>query len=442
MSGHAVDPHLEDTLEALADAGLEEVEVYAKRGRSRRLELGIGGRSASFHQERGWAVRASTGRASLFACGTGQLDPVGPWPEPDGHPIRLPDPDAAGAAAPWSEPSDLDTPLVGETEGLRLLAGVEEALDEEMPRARLLSAFLEDGSSESELANHRGVRATWRRRVAVLRAEAAEGGHRVTVEMAEREARRFGPGRVASRLADRLAVAGAGPPDGFTGRDRGDFLLAPPVGARLLAALTPLLVGPEATERAEALRDRRGRLGSAHVTVIDDGRRPGGVLACGVDGEGLPTRAVTLVEEGSFRQPLLSWSQARGREGRPSGCARRAGFRDIPRPAPSHLHLAPRGDVPAAELLAELARGYYLLDVTAPPRLDLAAGTFRAPVLGFAVQGGRATGPVSGVWLTGSLRTLLHGIQETARDLSFFPFDGMVGAPTLRVSGLELRARG
>jgi len=442
---------LAETLEALSRAGFSHAEAYAKRGRSRRLSVGVGGRSAAFHQEEGWAVRATTQRASLFYAASGAPRPDVAWPEADGYPLAFPDPDAAGAAAPWSEPSDFETPLVGESEGLRLLAAVAAALGDEMPTARLLSAVLEDGSSESRLLSSRGVEAHWRRRVAVFHAEAALGEVRARVDLARREARRFGPAELARLLADRLAAAAGGAPQGFSGRDRGELVLAPAVGAHLLAALTPYLVGAPAADLAAAVADRRGRFAAAAVTVVDDGRHPGGALESACDGEGLPTRRTLLVEAGVYRQPLLSWAETAAgvrpavggkSAARPGGCARRASWRDPPRPAPTHLYVVPDPALPAAALLADLARGYYLLDVTAPPRLDLAEGAFRVPVCGFAVHGGRAREAVSGVELCGTVGALLRGVQGVARDLAFFPLDGMMGAPTMRVGGLELRAAG
>jgi len=452
MSGSgppAVDPVLAAVAESLGD--FDAVEVYAKSGRSRRLALGADGRAAGYHQERGWAVRATTERASLFAAGSGEPSPDFPWPEADGRPLALANPGAAGSAAPWSEPVDLDAPLVGETEGLRLLAAMAEALAGELPQARLTTAVLEDGSSESQLLSVHGrhdegrspsLRARWRRRVAVLHAEAALGPVRVAVDLAAREARSFTPAALAHRLADRLAAAGAGVPAGFSGRDRGAFLLAPALAARLLAALTPLFLGPGASERAAALADRHGRWASAEVTVVDDGRHPGGVLAAPCDGEGLPTRRVVLVEAGRYRQPLVPWWEAKRADGKPSGCAQRPGWRDPPRPGTSHLHLAPDGAVKVADLLADLARGYYLLEATGAPRVDWEAGTFRVPVCGFAVERGQAKGAVSEVWLCGAVGAFLRGVQAVGKDLAFFPYDGMVGAPTVLATGVELRGAG
>ncbi len=430
-----VQPSLEEVLVALTRQGLTRGEVYAKRGRSRRLELSPAGEVASFHEERGWAVRAGTGRGGFFAAATGDPDPGATWPEIEAPPVVLPEP---AAPAAWSEPGDFAAPLVGETEGLRLLGSIGRELQAELPGARLLSAVLEDGSSEAELASSRGVRARLRGRVAALRLEAAvpaPGTARAAVHLAAREARRFGAPALARRLADTLTVlAGGAPPAGPQG---GAMLLAPPVGARLLAALLPVLVGPDAPALAQPLRDRHGRIGSEALTLVDDGRLPGGAFESPLDGEGLPCRAAVLVEAGEYQGPILAWWQARGVQAA-TGCSRRASWRDLPRPGPTHLYLKADTKLGVAALLGGVDRGAYLLDTTGAPRLDLAAGRFAVPVCGFAVAGGRASAPIARAWLSGELRALLRGLRATARDLSFFPLDGMIGCPSLLVEGLEL----
>jgi hypothetical protein len=142
--------------ELKARAGYDQVEVFLKRGRSRRLELGLTGEISLFSQERAWAVRAGSRRGSFWAAGTGEPRPEGPWPEPAGPALALPEP---APAPPWNPPSDLDTPLIGETEGLKLLESLGRELAGELPGARLLRASLEDGSSESELLSSQGVSA-------------------------------------------------------------------------------------------------------------------------------------------------------------------------------------------------------------------------------------------------------------------------------------------
>ena len=442
-------PLLQEVMTSLIRRGLPEVEVFAKKGRSRRLETTPVTETSVFSQEQGWAVRAGDPRRSFFALGTGEPSRDWPWPEATGRPIRLPEPEPSPApgAPSWTEPSDFEAPLVGEREGLKLLESLGKELASELPGARLVRAALEDGSSESEIVNSRGLRARFRSRVATLYLEAAGpagAGRSATtaaVYLAAREARRFHPPALARRLADRLAVTAQGaPPE----RDGGEFLLAPPVVARLLCGLLPLLVGPRAGTLVSGLRDRRGRIGSESLTLIDNGRLPGGALEAPVDGEGVPTRETVLVEEGVFRQSLLTlWqSESHPGQGAPSGCTRRPGWRDLPLPGPTHLYLKPDPRIPVASLLGSMAHGYYLIDVTGGGTFDLAGGTFALPVCGFAVEGGRASAPVSRAWLCGGVSDLLQGIAGVGRDLNFLPLGGMIGAPSVLVTGLELRSGG
>lgn len=440
MTAAAGTASLEEVLVALVRRGLPSAEVFVKRGRSRRLERTLFTETSSSSQEKAWAVRAGLHRGSFFAAGTGDPSPAGPWPEPTGRALELPEPQAP---APWNEPSDFDAPLIGEREGLKLLESLGRELASELPDARLLRAVLEDGSSEGELANNRGVRARYRNRVATLYLEAAgparngRPGPTANLYLAAREARRFHPPALARRLADRLAVLASGAaPD----QDRGDMLLAPPVAAWLLTGLLPLLVGPRASTQLAPVRDRRGRFGSDLLTLIDNGRLSGGAFESPVDGEGVPTREVVLVEQGTFRQPLLAWWQEGAAPGLPSGCSRRAGWRDAPRPGPTHLYVKPDPRVPVAALLGAMSGGYYLIDVTGAGRFDLATDRFALPVCGFAVQGGRAHAPVAQAWLCGTFSAFLQGVIGVGRDLAFHPLDGMIGAPTLLVAGLELRS--
>lgn len=460
-------PAVGEVLAALEARGFPSVELYTKRGRSRVVEQTPSGTTVSYYREEGWAVRASDDRRSLFASGTGAPDPAGPggsWPEADGEALELPTPARAPLAddGSWRDPADLDAALVGEREALGLLSTLREELDGELPGARFLRVRLDDGASEWEVTGRvegaPGASAVARGRAALLRVEVALVRDRPVLagfEVAAREARGFDARAVARRIADRLVVAATG---SSPERDRATLLLAPPVGARLLAALLPLLVGPRGAELAARLEDRDGRLGSQALDLIDDGRLPGGVLSAPWDGEGVATAPVRLVEAGMFRQPLLSWREAgaprtgrsgrsareaRGADraaGRATGCTRRPGWRDLPRAGASQLFLAPEPQVGVGRLLGEVARGYYLLDVDGPVAVDWTEGRLSFPVVGFTVARGRPASPLAGATVEGGIGSLLRGVAAVGRDLTWFPLgDGMVGAPTMLVTGLEIR---
>ncbi|MEM8930136.1 MAG: metallopeptidase TldD-related protein [Acidobacteriota bacterium] len=431
-----------DLLDELAGTW-REVEIFAKRGRSRTLRIGRGVDVSSLRQEEGWAVRAGDSRRSFFYAASGAPRGDVLWPEADGHGLRLP---SARPVPPWNEPADLETALLGENEAASLFDAIARELDRELPGAQLVQGELEDGASEEQIVTSRETRAHVRRRAASLWLE-AQGPRRsaptLSLLLSEREARRFVPQAVARRLADRLAIAerGASPV-----RDRGEFLLAPAVAIELLRGLADLWIGPEALDRVRPLIDRQGRMASRAFTLVDDGRLDGGVLDAPVDGEGQPTRRLTLVDAGVYRQPLVAWDDvtgaARHDELRATGCRRRPSWRDLPATGPSHLHLLPDPSTSVASLLGSLSRGYYLLGPTGALHIEAGFKRFALPVAGFAIDGGRPTGSVSGSWLVGSVPTLLGGVLAVARDLTFSPVgSGLIGAPTLLVKGLELRHR-
>jgi predicted Zn-dependent protease len=421
--------------------GLPQVELYRKEGRSRRFESSAAGPTLALQsREEGWAVRAGAAGRSLFATGTGEIDPEGPWPEADGQGLRLP---TAGTVAPWTRPAELDAPLLSEGEATGLLARIGSRLAQELPGARLERAQLEEGASTARLASTGGMAVEFEHRSAALLIEASwpgegpiadAGGVRVTWYLAGRAARAFSPSALGRRLADLLLVRGRG---GTVERDRGEILLAAPAAADLIECLLPLFVGPEAGRLSRPFRDRSNRMGGSALTLIDDGRHPGGIFEAPVDGEGVETRRLALVEEGIYRQPLLDWRGAAAGE-KWTGCNLRAGWRDRPAAGPTHLYLRPDPSVGAAALLGSVARGFYLLEVLGPGRFDFAADRFELPVCGFALRRGSAAGSFAHATLRGSIAALLRGVQATARDLTFQAGSGRIGAPSILVIGLEL----
>ncbi len=436
MSGMTPSPGAEALLAGLRLRGFAEAEVCEKSGRSRRFVREAPAEAPvrmtqAMAAEAGWALRAGDRRRSLFVAATGPPAPDVSLPEPSPHPLRLPEPPAGEAGAAWSAPADFDAPLATESVAATLLATLERELRRELPASRLVTAWLEDGASESALLSTSGLRAGWRARAASLRLEVEDRGRRCRFEGAEREARQFDPRALALRLVDRLCALEGSAAGTVAAVDATlPLLLGAPLAARLLQAIAPLFLGPGASARLAAL----GVL-SPELTLIDDGRLAGGVLVAPVDGEGLPTGRVVLVDEGRFVQPLLAWWEA-GRVAVP-GCARRASWRDLPRRAPTHLFVAPSATA-VVDLVAAGSAGAYLLDAEGPVRLDPASLAFDVAVSGLQLLAGRAVAPLGPVRLCGDVRGLLAGIRARGRDLHFVPGDGMFGAPSLLATGLRL----
>ncbi|MEO7793497.1 MAG: metallopeptidase TldD-related protein, partial [Thermoanaerobaculia bacterium] len=430
-------PGAEALLADLIRRGLGAAEIFEKSGRSRCFaretatsDVSLAARTTqAMATEAGWAVRAGDRRRSLFFAATGSADPGALLPEPSPHSLRLPEAPILSAGLseePWSTPADFAVPLATESVAATLLQAIERELRRELPESRLLSAWLEDGASESTLVATSGLRAAWSARAAFLRLEVEDRGRRCRFEGAEREARQFEPRALALRLVDRLCALEATVGRAPVAYDAAvPLLLAAPLAARLVQAVAPLFLGPAANERILAF----GAL-SPELTLVDDGRHPGGVLVAPVDGEGMPCGRAVLVEEGRFVRPLLTWWEAGSMP--VAGCARRASWRDLPRRAPTHLFVAP-STTAVADLVAAGGAGAYLLDAEGPVRIDPLSLAFEVAVSALHLAAGRAVSPLGPVRLCGDLKGLLTGIRARARDLHFVPGDGMFGAPSLLV---------
>ena len=426
-----------EVLDRLVTAGFTAAEVYVKRGRSRRFEVDGSSESTLEAEEAGWAVRAARGAGSFFFACSGTPVPLERWPEPlEGAPLTLP---AAAAIDGWSEPPEVAEPLLGEDEGRRLLRRLTADVERRLPRAALHQAVLEDGAAEVSISNHLGVAVGHRGRFAALRLEAraalAAGAAPATLVLAERSVRGFPLDALADRLIDLLAVRSGGEIGSTPGAE---MVLAPEVGARLLAPIGAAFVDRTPGEVAALLAQRAGRVAAAEVSLIDDGRHPRGAVAAPVDGEGVPTGKRILIEDGRVADTILPWQ----RGGAAVGCRARAGWRDLPRVAASHLFVAPREDVSPASLIEDLPHGFYLLDAGAGGSYDLAAERFSLPVWGFRIAAGRPLHPIGEARLVGDPRRWLEGVCGVARDLRFAPLGPMIGAPSLRVRGLTLQQNG
>ena len=372
--------------------------------------------------------------SSFFFAAAGSPRTLEAWPAAvEGAPLELP---APAPLEDWSEPPELGESLLSEDEGWRLLRQVAADLERRLPDAAL-HAELEDGASEVRIWNHHGLDTGHRGRLASLRLEArtpAAGASSVMLELVERSARRLPFSALADRVVDLLAVRGTGSLG--EGAESADMVLAPEVGARLLAPIAAAFVD-QPRETVAALLDLgdEADAGSSEVTLVDDGRYPRGPIPVPIDGEGVPTGARVLVDRGRLGETVLPWE----RSGRAIGSRARPGWRDLPRVALSHCFVVPRDEVAPSSLVSELVDGFYLLDAGDGGSYDLAGGSFSLPVWGFRIVGGRPLHPLGKTRLVGDPRRLLRAVCGVARDLRFVPLRAMIGSPSLLVRGLALR---
>ena len=210
--------------------------------------------------------------------------------------------------------------------------------------------------------------------------------------------------------------------------------------------VTAILLGTLAQAMtAEAMQKGRsfliGKLGqdvaSDRVSLLDNGRMKRGFSSAPFDGEGVPTAATRLIDEGVFQNVLYD-SYTAAKEGKIStGNAQRDSHRSVPSLGLSNFYLQPGNKTPD-EIISAIDNGILVTNIMQTGGIDPITGECSMGAYGRWIEHGKLTKPVSGVTLATTLPDLLKNIAEVGNDLRLIPFQGAVLAPTIRVNNVTV----
>jgi PmbA protein len=175
-----------------------------------------------------------------------------------------------------------------------------------------------------------------------------------------------------------------------------------------------------------------GRLGEAiaapGVSVIDDGRLPGGLGSQPFDGEGLPTRRTPVVERGRLMSWLLDTYA-----GRKLGLASTGNAGRGPGGSPTNAWLEP-GDATLDDIIADTRRGL-LVTWLFGHGFNPVTGDFSRGAAGLWIEDGEPAFPVHEITVAGNLGEMLLAIDAVGRDLLW---QGRIAAPSVRIARMTV----
>ncbi len=210
-------------------------------------------------------------------------------------------------------------------------------------------------------------------------------------------------------------------------------IFEPRTARSLVGHIASCVNGNAVYREASCYAGRLGeRVAAAGVTVIDDGRLPGGLGSRPFDGEGQPTRRTAVVEGGVLRSYLLDSYSARKLSAESTGNASRSAAGG-PGPGVTNLWLAP-GTASAEEIVADTPRGLYVTELIGMG-FNAVTGDYSRGAAGFWIENGELTYPVEEVTIAGRLDDMLGGIDAVGSDLEWL---GSVAAPTLRIRDMTV----
>ena len=149
------------------------------------------------------------------------------------------------------------------------------------------------------------------------------------------------------------------------------------------------------------------------------------------DGEGTPTAARALIDDGVLTTWLLDSRSARQLGLRSTGHAAR-GTGGPPSPSPTNLYLA-AGSLTPAELMADIKLGLYVTELIGMG-VNGVTGDYSRGAAGFMIRDGALAEPVAEITIAGNLLEMFAHLTP-ANDLRF---RRGTDAPTVRVEGMTM----
>jgi len=206
----------------------------------------------------------------------------------------------------------------------------------------------------------------------------------------------------------------------------------PRIAGSIVSHLAGAANGASVARKTSFLRDKMGQKIFANgIAIIDDPLRKRGLRSRPFDGEGVATRPLALIEDGTLRSWLLDCATARELSLTTTGHASR-GTSSVPSPSPSNLHMA-AGSVTPEALIADIKDGFYVTDLIGMG-VNMVTGDYSRGASGFWIENGARTYPVSEVTIAGHLLDMFRSLTP-ANDLIF---RYGTNAPTLRLEGLTV----
>ena len=206
----------------------------------------------------------------------------------------------------------------------------------------------------------------------------------------------------------------------------------PRVGTSLIGHLAGAVTGAAIARKTSFLLGKLNEQVFARgITIRDDPHRLRGLRSRAFDGEGLPTGAIDLIDDGVLTTWLLDSASARQLGLTPTGHATRGGS-GTPGAGTSNLYLK-KGALSVDELIGDIKLGLFVTELIGQG-VNMVTGDYSRGASGFAIRDGKLAEPVAEVTAAGSLAEMfLH--LTAADDLVFRRAHDV---PTLRIDGMTV----
>jgi PmbA protein len=206
----------------------------------------------------------------------------------------------------------------------------------------------------------------------------------------------------------------------------------PRVATGLLGHLGGAISGASVARGTSFLKEKLGQAVFAKgIFIQEDPRRARGPRSRTFDGEGTPTKARALIEDGVLTTWLLDSRSARQLGMESTGHAAR-GTGGPPSPSATNVWLA-AGAMTPEELMADIKLGLYVTELIGMG-VNGVTGDYSRGAAGFLIRDGQLAEPVAEITIAGNLKDMFLHLTP-ANDLVF---RRGTDSPTVRVEGMTM----
>lgn len=174
------------------------------------------------------------------------------------------------------------------------------------------------------------------------------------------------------------------------------------------------------------------RVGSEHISFVDDGRMPRKVGSRPFDGEGAPTGKTVGIDRGILKAHFYDSRSARKAEAETTGNASRS-YGSIPSVGANNFYIKP-GETSPDDVIASVKNGLLVTRLLGFG-VNITTGDYSRGAEGLWIENGSIKGPVSGVTIAGNMLEMLRKIECVGSDIHFF---GQFGSPTYAIREMTI----
>ncbi len=201
----------------------------------------------------------------------------------------------------------------------------------------------------------------------------------------------------------------------------------------LLGQAAGLVSGYAVYRQQSCWADQLGEVvASDLVTVIDDGRVPGGLGSKPFDGEGLPTRRKKVIDRGRLETWLLDTYSGRKLGMESTGNASR-GVGGGPRVGSTNLWIEP-GRHTLDEIIADTERGLLVTELMGMGFSPI-TGDYSRGAAGLWIENGEIAYPVEEITIAANFKDMMKGIDRVGSELLWL---GRIASPALRIERMTV----